>query len=91
MVNTIRQANLELLSDTNQLLKGRAYTRYMRKTHISKRMQKDLSCHMGRWYKFNGQYSKGKIHCSCPMCSTKTRKNGYKISDKRKLISMVVE
>lgn len=91
MVNKMRQANLDLLSDTNQLLKGRAYTRYMRKTHISKKMQKDLSYNMGRWHKFNGQYSKGKIHCSCPMCSTKTRRDGHKISDKRKLISMVVE
>lgn len=43
------------------------------------------------------QYSKNKIHCSCPMCSAKTRNKGgskhkgmspsinYKISDIRKL------
>ena len=43
------------------------------------------------------QYSKNKIHCSCPMCSAKTRNKGsskykgmsrpinYKISDLRKL------
>ena len=43
------------------------------------------------------QYSKNKIHCSCPMCSAKTRNKGsskhkgmtpginYKISDRRKI------
>ena len=43
------------------------------------------------------QYSKNKIHCSCPMCSAKTRNKGrrkknwwtpsinYKISDIRKI------
>jgi hypothetical protein len=43
------------------------------------------------------QYSKNKIHCSCPMCSSKTRNKGnskrhgmtpsinYKISDIRKI------
>ncbi len=29
--------------------------------------------------------SKDKIHCSCPMCSAKTNRNGYKISDLKKL------
>ena len=23
----------------------------------------------GAWYKHDGQYSKGKIHCSCKMCT----------------------
>ena len=39
-----------------------------------------------------GKYSKGKIHCSCPMCSAKTnrhdKKYGYKASDRRKLGSL---
>ena len=48
------------------------------------------------------QYSKNKIHCSCPICSAKTRNKGarryrkgnynralnYKISDLRKQIAM---
>jgi len=37
------------------------------------------------------QYSKNKIHCSCPLCSAKTdnnSKNGVKHSDKLKLDSM---
>lgn len=23
----------------------------------------------GAWYKYDGQYSKGKIHCSCKICT----------------------
>ena len=43
------------------------------------------------------QYSKNKIHCSCPLCSDKTNNKGkhsiypnsnYKISDQRKIDSM---
>lgn len=29
--------------------------------------------------------AKGKIHCSCPMCSSKTKTHGWKHSDKVKL------
>lgn len=28
--------------------------------------------------------SKSKVHCSCPMCSAKSNRNGYKISDLKK-------
>ena len=31
------------------------------------------------WYKHFHQYSKGKIHCSCPMCRAKTKRNDYYI------------
>jgi hypothetical protein len=50
------------------------------------------------------QYSKNKIHCSCPYCSPRTRNKGkhrngknyspsinYKPSDKRKIDSMNYE
>lgn len=55
------------------------------------------------WYDNLHQYSKNKIHCSCPMCSAKTRNKGrrrykiggnyarnlnYKIADLKKLIDM---
>jgi hypothetical protein len=47
------------------------------------------------WFKYDGQYIKGKIHCSCPLCSQKTKNNGYfgktieyKPSDKKKVDSM---
>ena len=29
--------------------------------------------------------SKGKVHCSCPLCATKTKKDGYSHSDLKKL------
>ena len=57
--------------------------------------------HDGYWYFDNlHQFSKNKIHCSCGMCSTKTRNKGkrnkknyhrainYKNSDMKKMISM---
>lgn len=34
------------------------------------------------------QYSKNKIHCSCPLCSAKTRNIGNSISDERKKDSL---
>jgi hypothetical protein len=45
------------------------------------------------------QYSKNKIHCSCPACSAKTKNKGrksnnynpthnHKISEKRKIMAM---
>ena len=50
------------------------------------------------------QYSKNKIHCSCPRCSPRTRNKGkhrgrknyapsinYKISDKKRYDSMIEE
>lgn len=55
------------------------------------------------WYKNLHQYSKNKIHCSCPMCSSKTKGHGYnrfkrivpggdyKISDVRKIQKLEYE
>ncbi len=55
------------------------------------------------FYKNLHQYSKNKIHCSCPMCSAKTRNKGrskhkgmsppvnYKISDVRKIQKLEYE
>lgn len=50
------------------------------------------------WYDNLHQYSKNKIHCSCPICSTKTgkRKNriigeggkNWSISDERRIEEM---
>lgn len=56
----------------------------------------------GGFYKNLHSYSKNKIHCSCPMCSAKTKNKGnrrnlhgnyspsinYKPSDKKKIDSM---
>lgn len=38
----------------------------------------------GSWYKHDGQYSKGKIHCSCAMCTYSKKydlKPFYKMKD----------
>ena len=54
------------------------------------------------WYNNLHQYSKNKIHCSCPDCNTKTRNKGskrhrsgnynqailYRASDLRKVVAM---
>ena len=59
----------------------------------------------GGFYKNLHQYSKNKVHCSCPMCSAKTKNKGnsrlkhanyspsinYKPSEKRKIDSMNYE
>ena len=50
--------------------RDRGYFREMREKHIKRK--KKISKHYCWHYKFDGQYSKGKIHCSCPMCRNKT-------------------
>ena len=51
------------------------------------------------WYDNLHQYSKNKIHCSCPLCAAKTSNKGWyayysggtknwKISDRRKMDEM---
>lgn len=71
---------------------------WRRKKDFSKgRRKKNLShavCH-DQWYEHDGQYIKGKIHCSCYWCSRKTNNRGrygtamnWKHSDKQKLDSM---
>ena len=53
-----------------------------------RRIDRDTYWHPdGYWYWYNNlhQYSKNKVHCSCPLCAAKTGVNGYKISDQRKI------
>lgn len=66
-----------------------------------RRIDQDIYSYLNRehgYYKNLHQYSKNKIHCSCPLCASKTRGNGinrfkkfipggadYKISDVRKI------
>lgn len=71
-----------------------------------RRIDKDIYTYHGRSYGYYDnlhQYSKNKIHCSCPMCSAKTRNKGhsklkgmipginYKISDVRKIQKLEYE
>lgn len=83
---------------------SRAYNRDItrRKALSRRRLARKIYPYGDDYYDNLHQYSKNKIHCSCPMCSAKTRnkrkRNGngwgfapsinYKISDKRKVEAM---
>lgn len=64
----------------------RDYYRKVRAKAITRKKRLDHKIYWadstsGAWYKHDGCYSKGKIHCSCDMCNAKTRFSGYKFSD----------
>ena len=49
---------------------------------------KKINFSEGNWYPFHikhyrGQFNKGKIHCSCPLCSAKTNKIFFIGTNKR--------
>lgn len=59
--------------------------------------KKHLSRYYNWWYKSLHSYSKGKIHCSCPMCASKSKKRrrlaygkriNWKLADIRRLEEM---
>ena len=63
------------------------------KIHHKKKLAKEI--YGSDYYEYDGQYSKGKIHCSCPLCSAKTNNKGrygqsinYKHSENQKYESM---
>lgn len=53
-------------------MRDRNYYREMRKKHIERKKRISNSYHYPLELKFDGMYSKGKIHCSCSMCASKT-------------------
>ena len=81
---------------------GRAYNRYKSKMKALRKRRLSEKIYQSSFYDNLHQYSKNKIHCSCPMCSAKTRNKGkrrykdgnyarhlnYKISDLKRQISM---
>lgn len=69
----------------------RKHRGFRRKIDHAKAARKKQIAHdvNGIDYKFDGQYIKGKIHCSCPLCAAKTGKNGYKHSDMLKFMSIM--
>ena len=88
-------------------MKGKAYHRYKDYTKAKRKRDIDRAIYGGDWPFYGNlhQYSKNKIHCSCPMCSPKTRNKGkrrykhgnyeksinYKISDQKKYDRMIEE
>ena len=65
-------------------MRTRVYRRDVRNKAIARK--KAICKHVlnwSDWYKYDGQYSKGKVHCSCWMCAYNKRYNVPKVSDLR--------
>lgn len=73
-------------------MRTRAERRKNNFNHIKKKKNLIHSLMGSDWYKHDGQYSKGKIHCSCPLCTGKRkgkrRNNDFSPSDRKKIDSM---
>ncbi|MCR2051210.1 hypothetical protein NSB25_28800 [Acetatifactor muris] len=48
--------------------RGIGYRRYVRDKTILRKKRISKAVYGLDWYKHDGQYSKGKIHCSCGLC-----------------------
>ena len=77
------------------------FRRAERRKHMSKRIFIGLHCiywpSLEKDERRRGQLAKGKVHCSCPICSCKSTQimgvktnslAGYSLSDKRKFNSL---
>ena len=49
-------------------MRDRGYLRKMRNRAIHRKKNISHNIYGSDWYKNDGMYSKGKIHCSCPIC-----------------------
>lgn len=49
-------------------MRDRAYLRDVRNRKIQRKKRISKSVYGFDWYKHDGQYSKGKIHCGCELC-----------------------
>ena len=49
--------------------RGLAYNREVRNKNIRRKKRICNEVMKYDWYKHDGQYSKGKIHCSCALCN----------------------
>ncbi|MBP2243267.1 hypothetical protein J2Z40_003866 [Cytobacillus eiseniae] len=58
-----------------QTNRSRAYYRHHRKRVIQRKSK--IAKQLGWHSRFTGSFAKGKIHCSCWMCSQKTNRNGW--------------
>ena len=79
-------------------MRGRAWRRYKNYTKAKRKRDIDLDVSFYNLEQYNNsfypyhfqpgmyrnlhQYSKNKIHCSCPMCSAKTRNKGKRRKNK---------
>jgi hypothetical protein len=69
--------------------KQRAATRRKSKTKALRKQKLAKSC-LGEYYVDRPLHSfdKGKIHCSCPLCSIKTRSGNYTRQDSKRIAAM---
>lgn len=58
------------VKEVRDMQRSRSFRREVRNKVIrrKKRICKEIYLN-NNWYKYDGQYSKGKIHCSCKMCT----------------------
>lgn len=61
------------------------FNRQQRVKHINRKKRIIKEQHNYWNYRFSGELNKGKIHCSCWMCSGKTAVHGYKPRDLREI------
>ncbi|WP_216664724.1 hypothetical protein [Bacillus sp. WMMC1349] len=59
----------------HQKNRSRAYFRHHRKRVIQRKIK--IVKHLGWQPRITGYFAKGKVHCSCWMCSQKTKKDGF--------------
>ncbi|AMO87007.1 hypothetical protein ABHM95_06220 [Solibacillus isronensis] len=55
--------------------RSRTYYRHHRKRVIQRKTK--IAEQIGWHARFTGYFAKGKIHCSCRMCSQKTKLDGF--------------
>ena len=67
----------------HQKNRSRAYYRHHRKRIIQRKAK--IAKQLGWHPRFTGYFGKGKVHCSCWMCSQKTNKDGFPHSQVVKL------
>ena len=72
---------------TDRMSRSRAYTRHQRINHIGRKKRIIHKQNDYWYYKHEGMLSKGKIHCSCWMCRSKSY-DYPKIQDIRRSMAM---
>lgn len=65
--------------------RGMAYRRYVRNKTILRKKRISNSVYGLDWYKHDGQYSKGKIHCGCELCKSGKKYGMPTIRDMREI------
>ena len=86
--------------DDDMILEEESVTEIDRKEKVRKRRKHNVSKALRKrnivknaygweegYYSSLHQYSKNKIHCSCPMCSAKRKDRGPKFSELRQLLN----